>query len=93
MIAFNGIIENGLVVNHIDSDKTNNRLDNHEITTYSDNSKSVIPVHQLSLDDNIIAEFSSIQNAANATNINPKNINNCVNGHQGPSGGFRWEHI
>jgi len=38
MTAFNGVIGDGLVVNHIESDRTNNRLDNLEITTYSGNS-------------------------------------------------------
>ena len=101
MIAFNGIIGDGLVVNHIDSDRTNNRLDNLEIVTYSGNSihavssgsKSAIPVCQISLDGNIMGKFLSIQNAADATGINPKNIGNCANGVQFTAGGFRWQHI
>jgi len=101
MTAFNGIIGDGLVVNHIDSDRKNNRLDNLEIVTYSGNSihaiisgsKSAVPVRQLSLNGHIINEFSSIRNAASATGINPKNISNCANGGQYTAGYFKWEHL
>lgn len=98
MIAFNGVIDDGLVVNHIDCDKTNNRLDNLEIITYSGNaihavlsgSKSVTPVRQLSLDGKIIGEFPSIQSAADATGIPPKSIGNCANERQSTAGNFKW---
>lgn len=101
MIAFNGIIDGALVVNHIDADKSNNKLSNLEITTYSGNSiysillgsKSTKPVRQLSLNGDVVAEFSSIQSAANFTNILPKNIGNCANGKQLTAGSFIWEHI
>lgn len=100
-IAFNGSIGDGLVVNHIDCDRTNNRLDNLEIMTQSENcihavlsgSKSSVPVRQLSLTGIAIAEFSSIQNAANLTGINPRNIGYCSNGHQNTASGFKWERI
>ena len=101
MTAFNGIIDDGLVVNHIDSDRTNNRLNNLEIVTYSGNaihavlsgSKSTVAVRQISLEGYIISEFPSIQHAANVTGIHPKNISNCANGYQYTSGNFRWQHI
>lgn len=101
MTAFNGYIEDGLIINHIDSDRSNNKLENLEITTYSGNSihavlsgsRSVTPVRQISLEGKIIAEYPSVQSAADATGIHPKSISNCANGYQGTSGKFRWEHI
>ena len=101
MIAFDGFFDDDLVVNHIDSDKANNRLENLEIITCSENirhgilsgSKSVVPVRQLSFDGDVIAEFPSIQSAANATGIHSKNIGNCANGKQSRAGNFKWSHM
>ena len=99
--AFFGDIGHRLYVNHLDRDKTNNKLYNLDIVTAAENvnhavltgTKSASPVRQISLDGEIIAEFMSIKSAAEATGINAPNISACANGIQFTSGNYRWEHI
>lgn len=90
-----------MVVNHIDSDRLNNRVENLEIVTLSENAQHAIAagfgnqkaVRQLSLKGEIIAEYSSIRNATRATDIHEKGIGSCVNKIQNTAGGFKWEAV
>ena len=99
--AFRGSYDPKLVVNHIDRDKENNKLDNLEVITASENSihavmtghKSLKPVQQISLDGNVIATFSSIQQASDTTNIIHTSIGKAANGKQKTAGGFIWQFV
>lgn len=99
VIAFRGNYSPDLVVNHIDRDKTNNRLDNLEVVTKSENTihainsgtKSTKQVTQISPNGEIIATFSSIQKASDATGIYHSSIGKAANGKQKTAGGFIWK--
>jgi hypothetical protein len=96
--AFRGPIGPELVVNHIDGDRANNRLDNLEAITQSDNiihafnlgHKTLKPVQQIAVDGSIIATFPSIQAASDATGIYHSSISMVANGRNKTSGGFSW---
>ncbi len=50
------------------------------------------PVLQLDLNGNLIAEFSSLQEAFEKTGVNWGNISSVCNGRARTTGGFRWEY-
>ena len=94
-------------VNHIDENKTNNDLSNLEWCTERENaihgtrmkriaeklSKKVI---QLDLNDNVLNEFESMNQAERETGIDESSISRCCNGERKSAGGFKWrknEHI
>ena len=86
------------MINHIDRDRSNNRLENLEIVTKSENSQHAIAsgtkltkcVTQLDTYGNIIAQFNSIKEASDATNVYRKCIGKVANGKQKTAGGFVW---
>ena len=98
ILAFRGTFDNNLVVNHKDADKTNNRLDNLEVVTQSENvihrinmgHKGLKPVRQYNLDGTFIAEYSSMRDASNATKVHHPGISQCANGKQRTAGGYIW---
>ncbi|CAH6421696.1 HNH endonuclease [uncultured virus] len=100
VMAFKGKIPDELVVNHIDEDKTNNRLDNLEIVTKSENTNySIKPgnnliksVKQLSLTGEVIATFPSIKEASDSTGVSYSGISKVVRGTQKTSGNFMWQY-
>ena len=72
--AFNGSIPEGMVINHINEIKTDNRLENLNIVTQKENinwggslKKRALaqakPILQLDLNNNVINEFESINEA------------------------------
>lgn len=98
-IGFKGTIPDELVINHIDEDKTNNRLDNLEVITRSQNTVHSIAssrlnksVNQLSLTGDFIATFPSIKAASEATGTCNAGISKVVRGNQKTSGGFIWRY-
>jgi len=101
LTAFRGNYNNRLVVNHMDRDKTNNRLENLEVVTPSENtihafetgSKTLKPVEQLSKDGIIIASFPSIKKASDATGISRSSICGVANGQRKTAGDFFWRFI
>lgn len=94
--AFQGNYDPKLVVNHKDRDRSNNRLDNLELVTPSENiihainsgHKSLKSVQQISKDGSLIATFPSIQKASDATGIGHSSIGKAANGKQKNAGGF-----
>lgn len=52
--------------------------------------KKPLPVVQIDIDGNLVAEYSSILEAANITKIDRGNINLCCLGRRKTAGGFRW---
>jgi len=68
------------------------------IWKYADDASSFIspfkhPVRQLSLDDKLIREFTSIRGAADCTNAHYGSIHKVLRGINKTAGGFKWELI
>ncbi len=84
--VFNGSIPDGLVINHINNVKTDNRLENLELVTQQENVKKgrggsgsnfrcpAKPVISLNLETNEEIKFKSITAAAKHYKINPRAI-------------------
>ncbi len=80
--VFHGLIPNGLVINHINNVKTDNRLENLELVTQQENVKKgrggginfrcpSNPVVSLNLETDEEIKFNSISAAAKHYKINP----------------------
>lgn len=102
--AFNGPIPEGMQVNHINEDKTDNRLVNLNLMTRKENvnwgtgikrrvqnNPLLRPVKQLN-DDKILAIFESSCQAERTTGIRANNITACCKGKRKTAGGFKWEY-
>ena len=97
--------ENKREVNHKNLDRTDNRAENLEWLTSSENQKhkfensdyktSNRPVVQMDLNDNIIAIFDSVIAAARELNISRQGIDKVVHGTYGriTAGGYKWKFL
>ena len=101
--AFFGTIPEGMQINHIDEDKTNNNINNLELVTPKENSnwgtrnersgiKRRKPVVKCDLNGNEIESYSSIKEAAILNNTKPNYISAALNGYQQSAGGFKWKY-
>jgi len=104
--AFNGTVPEGMQIDHIDGDKTNNTVGNLRAVSPKVNTNNpVTRVHHLEatrkanskpilqINDStgeVIREWPSAREAARALSIDYTNISACCNGKRNSAGGYRW---
>ena len=101
--TFNPDADTKLQVNHIDEDKSNNRLDNLNLMTAKENcnygtrnirfalaqSKTVL---QFDKNGNFIKEWISTQEIGRILKLHQPNIWKCCHGERKTCGGFIWKY-
>lgn len=92
------------VINHIDEDKSNNRLTNLEYITQKDNinhgsgneRRRINQPHSVRLKaikDNMVIEFNSITDCAIELRLSTGHISECLRGKRKTHGGWKFERI
>jgi hypothetical protein len=93
----NKSVPDGMQIDHIDGDKTNNSIDNLQLVTASENMKNAysnghqgqVGVKQYTLEGEYIKSYSSIREAANAVGANEAGLKDATNRH-GTCAGYYW---
>lgn len=101
--TFIGPIPEGMQVNHIDENKTNNSISNLNLMTPKENSnwgtrvrrankKRKKPVMQYTLDGKELCYWFSGQDASKELNIDESGISGCLTGRRKTAGGYIWKY-
>lgn len=106
--AFNGPILEGMQINHINEDITDNRLENLSLVTPSENvnwgtrnkrvgekmtnGKTSKWVIKLSINNEILHFYPSTAQAERETGIKQGNISKCCCGKREFAGGYKWKY-
>lgn len=96
--AFIGDIPDGMKVDHIDGNRSNNKVSNLRLVTQSENMYAAmanghggqIPVLQFDKQGNFIQEFPTIQAAADAINVTHAAVRSAI-ARNGTCGGYKWK--
>lgn len=102
--TFNGDRPDGLVINHIDENRTNNQLDNLEYITQKENINhgtgnikrkySQPNSIRVSATNSICKlEFDSLSECSRALGLTVAHISNCIKGKRKTHGGYNFEKI
>lgn len=106
--VFVGPIPEGMHINHINEVKDDNRLDNLNLMTPTENNnwathnermamsnkngKCSKKVFQYDLENNFIKEWPSLNEVERQTGISAANISRCCTGKRNTSMGFKWRY-
>jgi len=99
LVAFTGFTPIGLDINHIDGDKRNNKIENIEWCSKSENIKhSYKNLKRESTGKKVMCielgiVFDSSKQASDIMNINVSGIKHVTNGSAKTSGGYTWKKI
>ena len=95
-------MKEGYIVNHKNSERDDNRVENLEVITYKGNTdhawgkqritKWERKVKQLTLGGELVAEFNSLTEAERQTGVHLYNISKVCRGNIRATGGYRWEY-
>lgn len=96
--TFNGPIPDKMIIDHINGDRADNRLENLRCISQSENANNAvrnghrgqIPVLQFDKQDNFIKEYPNIQTAAKAMGVTNAAIRSAIK-RNGTSAGFKWK--
>lgn len=96
--SFNPDADEALYIDHINGNRSDNRLENLRITTQSENMKNAmalghkgqVPILQFDTDDNFIREYATIQEAADAFGVTHTAVASAIR-RGGTCGGYKWK--
>lgn len=95
-IAFNGHIPEGLEVNHLETDTSNNNIENFNLLSHIDNcrysqAKKVQQLDKKTME--VIKTWDCIREVQYELGICAINIISCCKGRRKTAGGFKWRYI